>query len=155
MAQFCSICGKSARDTAKFCQGCGTPFMQILQAGSTLDRGRYQVLKPLKSGGMGAVYLLHDSRLERKCVLKEMVPPSHGYLTEFVESREKDYLSGRKVPRCNSLKRFFEPEKRRPCNHSLLLKVKSSAGAARDKIRKGQGMQIENQAGPYLFTPTL
>ena len=54
-----------------------TPFVQILQAGSTLDRGRYEVLKPLKSGGMGAVYLLHDNRLERECVLKEMVPPSH------------------------------------------------------------------------------
>jgi serine/threonine protein kinase len=69
---------------------------------STHSAWIYLVLKPLKSGGMGAVYLLHDSRLERKCVLKEMVPTSHGYLTEFVESREKDYSSGRKVSRCNS-----------------------------------------------------
>ncbi len=47
MALFCSRCGKPARETAKFCQACGAPFVQILQAGSTLDRGRYEVLKPL------------------------------------------------------------------------------------------------------------
>lgn len=49
-----------------------------LQAGMKLDRGRYEVLEPLKSGGMGAAYLINDNRVERKCVLKEMVPPSHG-----------------------------------------------------------------------------
>jgi serine/threonine-protein kinase len=103
MAQFCTICGKSARDSAKFCQGCGTPFVQVLQAGSTLDRGRYQVLKPLKSGGMGAVYLLHDSRLERKCVLKEMVPPSHdpAALKEFRERFRNEALTLSKLSHPN------------------------------------------------------
>ncbi|MGV8120551.1 MAG: SUMF1/EgtB/PvdO family nonheme iron enzyme [Candidatus Xenobiia bacterium LiM19] len=103
MAQFCSICGRSARDSAKFCQGCGTPFVQILQAGSTRDRGRYQVLKPLKSGGMGAVYLLHDSRLERKCVLKEMVPPSHepAALKEFRERFRNEALTLSKLSHPN------------------------------------------------------
>ena len=103
MAQFCSVCGKSARDSAKFCQGCGTPFVQVLQAGSTLDRGRYQVLKPLKSGGMGAVYLLHDSRLERKCVLKEMVPPSHdpADLKEFRERFRNEALTLSKLSHPN------------------------------------------------------
>ena len=77
--------------------------MQILQAGSTLDRGRYQVLKPLKSGGMGAVYLLHDSRLERKCVLKEMVPPSHdpADLKEFRERFRNEALTLSKLSHPN------------------------------------------------------
>lgn len=103
MAQFCSVCGKSARESAKFCQGCGTPFVQILQAGSTLDRGRYEVLKPLKSGGMGAVYLLHDNRLERECVLKEMVPPSHdpADLKEFRERFRNEALTLSKLSHPN------------------------------------------------------
>ncbi|MHC9539639.1 MAG: SUMF1/EgtB/PvdO family nonheme iron enzyme [Vulcanimicrobiota bacterium] len=103
MAQFCSICGKSARDSAKFCQRCGTPFVQILQAGTTLDRDRYEVLKPLKSGGMGAVYLLHDNRLERKCVLKEMIPPSHdpAELKEFRERFRNEALTLSKLSHPN------------------------------------------------------
>jgi len=105
MAQLCSRCGKSARNSAKFCLGCGTPFAQILQAGMKLDRDRYEVLKPLKSGVMGAVYLLHNSRLERKCVLKEMVPPSHnqGELKEFRERFRNEALTLSKLSHPNLL----------------------------------------------------
>ncbi|MGV8122349.1 MAG: SUMF1/EgtB/PvdO family nonheme iron enzyme [Candidatus Xenobiia bacterium LiM19] len=103
---FCSRYGHPNRDTAKFCQQCGEPLVQVLQAGSTLDRGRYEVKKSLKSGGMGAVYLIRDHRLERECVLKEMVPPSQDplELKEFKvrfknEALTLSKLSHRNLPR--------------------------------------------------------
>ncbi|MGV8120554.1 MAG: SUMF1/EgtB/PvdO family nonheme iron enzyme [Candidatus Xenobiia bacterium LiM19] len=147
MAQFCSVCGKSARDTAKFCQGCGTPFVQILQAGSTLDRGRYQVLKPLKSGGMGAVYLLHDSRLERKCVLKEMVPPSHepADLKEFRERFRNEALTLSKLSHPNLPPVYDHFEENHQCclvmeyiegdDLESLLSVKAPKGFPEEQVR--------------------
>ena len=147
MAQFCSVCGKSARDSAKFCQGCGTPFVQILQAGSTLDRGRYQVLKPLKSGGMGAVYLLHDSRLERKCVLKEMVPPSHdpGDLKEFRERFRNEALTLSKLSHPNLPPVYDHFEENHQCclvmeyiegdDLESLLSAKAPKGFPEEKVR--------------------
>jgi serine/threonine-protein kinase len=148
MAQFCSRCGKSARDSAKFCQGCGTPFVQVLQAGSTLDRGRYQVLKPLKAGGMGAVYLLHDSRLERKCVLKEMVPPSHdpADLKEFRERFRNEALTLSKLSHPNLPPVYDHFEENHQCclvmeyiegdDLESLLSVKAPKGFPEERVRQ-------------------
>ncbi|MGV8119787.1 MAG: SUMF1/EgtB/PvdO family nonheme iron enzyme [Candidatus Xenobiia bacterium LiM19] len=103
---YCSGCGKQNRDTARFCHGCGAPLISAIQAGSTLDRGRYEVRKQLNKGGMGTVYLLKDHRLERECVLKEMVPPSQdpGEIKEFRERFRNEALtlsrlSHRNLPR--------------------------------------------------------
>lgn len=44
-----------------------------LAGGSRLDGGRYEVVHLIKSGGMGAVYLVNDTRLVTQCALKEMI----------------------------------------------------------------------------------
>ncbi|MGV8118833.1 MAG: protein kinase [Candidatus Xenobiia bacterium LiM19] len=88
MAQFCSRCGKSVKNTARFCPHCGEPLLKDLQPGAVLDRGRYEVKSAIKSGGMGAVYLLWDNRLERECALKEMLPLSRDP-SEMKEFRER------------------------------------------------------------------
>lgn len=76
---WCIHCGVNLRDSAKFCHQCGasqTPIIQTgpLRPGDSFQGGRYQILRPLGRGGMGAIYLADDTRLVRKCVLKEMLP---------------------------------------------------------------------------------
>jgi tRNA A-37 threonylcarbamoyl transferase component Bud32 len=77
------ICHQLNRDTARFCQTCGTP---LVQAGSppgmpltgrlppnTLLAGRYLILCKIDQGGMAAVYQASDVRLPGKLwAVKEM-----------------------------------------------------------------------------------
>jgi serine/threonine protein kinase len=76
---WCIHCGAKLRDNAKFCHQCGatqTPVIQTgpLRPGDTFQGGRYQITRSLGRGGMGAIYLADDTRLVRKCVVKEMLP---------------------------------------------------------------------------------
>jgi len=63
----------------------------LLKAGSKLDGGRYEVQRDLKLGGMSAVYLVHDHRLDREYALKQMIPPS-GELKKFREYFKNEAL---------------------------------------------------------------
>jgi serine/threonine protein kinase len=64
----CPHCGARNRSMAQFCQQCG------LRLGAPLLQKRYQVLRPLAQGGMGAVYQAEDTQLfNRRCVVKEML----------------------------------------------------------------------------------
>lgn len=45
-----------------------------LQRGHLLDRGRYQVVRPLGRGGYGCVYLGADTRLGEAVAIKELIP---------------------------------------------------------------------------------
>ena len=50
-----------------------------LQPGTLLDQGRFEVIRPIKAGGMGAVYEVADHRLDGKTfALKEMLNPGVG-----------------------------------------------------------------------------
>ncbi len=68
---FCPGCGTQNKDTARFCIRCGISLSNQslpLCKGNLLENGRYEVEIPLKQGGMGAVYLITDNRLnERNC----------------------------------------------------------------------------------------
>lgn len=51
------------------------PSRSGLDSGTTLQGGRYRVIRPLGEGGMGAAYLIEDQRLRRSCVIKEVLTP--------------------------------------------------------------------------------
>jgi serine/threonine protein kinase len=60
-----------------------------LAAGVLLDQGRFEVVRPIKAGGMGAVYEVADHRLDGKTfALKEMINPGVG-TDEQVVARDR------------------------------------------------------------------
>ena len=74
---YCDNCGAANPSTARFCQFCATllPFKHSTGAlpDQTLLAGRYQLLKRIGQGGMGAVYKAADTRFNNRPVaIKEM-----------------------------------------------------------------------------------
>ncbi|HEX9440865.1 MAG TPA: protein kinase, partial [Roseiflexaceae bacterium] len=72
----CPICGAQLKDGARFCPSCGAHMIHAttgkLIAGRLLA-GRYRVVRPIARGGMGAVYLAGDTRLDdAQVAVKEM-----------------------------------------------------------------------------------
>lgn len=72
----CPKCNTANPDKSKFCSQCGHTF-NYSQTGKlntdTLLEGRYLIIKTLGQGGMGAVYLALDQRLNNSAVaIKEM-----------------------------------------------------------------------------------
>jgi serine/threonine protein kinase len=86
----CSNCGSELRDADVFCATCGTPTtrsapptyspMAPSPGPSLLGRlqqataGEYEVLREIGRGGMAAVFLAKDIRLDRHVALKVMLP---------------------------------------------------------------------------------
>jgi len=76
---WCIHCGAKLRNIARFCHSCGAsqqPAVRSgpLEEGDSFQAGRYLIIRALGKGGMGAVYLADDTRLVRRCVVKEMMP---------------------------------------------------------------------------------
>jgi len=90
MAKKCQKCSTENRDTSKFCSRCGTILTEEICTlqNDTVLAGRYKVVKPVKSGGMGSVYEAIDEHFGDKCALKEMSP-------KFSSQKEQDYIRKR------------------------------------------------------------
>ena len=71
-------CGYENRPRARYCERCGKPLRtqpwSPLRSGHVMRGGAYQILEPLGTGGMGALYLAADTgAFGRKCVVKELL----------------------------------------------------------------------------------
>jgi serine/threonine protein kinase len=81
----CSDCGRVNRPGARFCASCQTPLTDAdsvgtpaqsgpLQPGQLLAGGAFRIIRPLGKGGMGAVWLVAQTRaFDRLAVLKEVI----------------------------------------------------------------------------------
>jgi len=72
----CPICSAQLKDGARFCPACGANLVNAvtgkLVAGRMLA-GRYRIVRLIARGGMGAVYLADDTRLDdAQVAVKEM-----------------------------------------------------------------------------------
>ena len=74
MGIICNNCGEENFDIATKCNACGAGlyYNDALTEGVLLQN-RYRIEQLIKLGGMGAVYLSLDGRLNRYCVVKEML----------------------------------------------------------------------------------
>jgi tRNA A-37 threonylcarbamoyl transferase component Bud32 len=74
---FCANCGRLNRPGARYCATCQAPLSATaacLQQGQSLDGGAYRVVRPLDRGGMGAVWLVAQTKaFDRLAVLKEVI----------------------------------------------------------------------------------
>lgn len=74
MSQLCPKCNHDNPDYTKVCNQCTAPLRGLLGANTVLVE-RYEIIKVLGCGAMGAVYLAHDKRLPtRRWAIKENRP---------------------------------------------------------------------------------
>jgi serine/threonine protein kinase len=73
----CPNCGRVNRPGARYCASCQAPLSASaarLQPGQLLDGGTYRVVRPLGKGGMGAVFLVAQTKaFDRLAVVKEVI----------------------------------------------------------------------------------
>ncbi len=113
----CPNCGRVNRPGARYCASCQTPLATAaapLQPGQLLDGGSYRVVRPLGKGGMGAVWLVAQTKaFDRLAVIKEVIDyfdPSDAAARQKADQRfeaEARTLGDLKHPGVPDLYAFF------------------------------------------------
>jgi serine/threonine protein kinase len=120
MQAFCSSCGASISETARFCSYCGAKQVDgpasatrytssaavgggTLAVGSQLDGNRYQIVRLINQGSFGAVYEATAQRMSgRACAIKELrLAPGAGVLPHEAQAwfaREAELLMDLRHP---------------------------------------------------------
>ncbi|MCS7252426.1 MAG: protein kinase [Armatimonadota bacterium] len=98
--QMCPSCNADNSERAKFCVRCGAQLRRLLGFGAML-KGRYKVVRVLGCGGMGAVYLAFDTRVnDAPVAVKENLDQSPEAQQQFVsEARILMKLRHTNLPR--------------------------------------------------------
>jgi serine/threonine protein kinase len=103
----CQFCHTTNQPNAKFCASCGQRLTNTNPP--VLLQGRYQIMRQLGQGGMGAVYQAQDLRLGKRLVaVKENFDPSSDAQQQFqLEANVLANLSHPALPRV--IDHFVEP----------------------------------------------
>jgi len=102
--QMCPECSADNKDTARFCVKCGAP-LRKLRGRWTILHGRYRLERVLGCGGMGAVYLATDLRLNSKVAVKENLDASPESQQQF--ATEASILAKLRHPNLPRVQDFF------------------------------------------------
>lgn len=86
----CSKCGMKNNAKALFCSRCGK---SLGPGAPMLLENRYRIVRPVKTGGMGAVYKAEDTRLGTAVAIKKMLPPDDPLYSEQRFREEAKLLS--------------------------------------------------------------
>ena len=125
LRRYCVRCGPVARLTARYCPRCGIQLVDFPPETCLGPGGRYRIELVLGGGGFGLAYQAFDQRLERPCVVKQLVvqdaPAESDYLQHVQASfaREARLLATLNTPGHPNLPEIYEYL---PDQHCLVMK---------------------------------
>jgi serine/threonine-protein kinase PknG len=91
--RFCSRCGGKVSRDEGFCPKCGQPysFIPTLKPGDVIA-GKYEIKGTVAFGGLGWIYLAHDTLLRRRVILKGLLNAKDPALLA-VAVQEREFLA--------------------------------------------------------------
>jgi len=105
-----------------------------------LIAGRYRLLEPVGSGGMGRVWLARDEMLDRDVAVKEFVPP------DWMTDEEKDRLRDRTLREARSAGRLNHPHVVRVFD---VVHAEGLPWIVMEYVPSRSLYQVVNEDGPY------
>ncbi len=139
--QMCPECSTNNKDAARFCVKCGAPLRKLRGQGTVLY-GRYRLERVLGCGGMGAVYLATDLRLNLKVAVKENLDASPESQKQF--ETEANILAKLRHPNLPRVQDFFIADGRQ------YLVMDFIAGESLEEIVRKRGPLPPNEAVKWL-----
>lgn len=139
--QMCPECSTNNKNTARFCVKCGAP-LRKLRGRWTVLYGRYRLERVLGCGGMGAVYLATDLRLNSKVAVKENLDTSPESQQQF--ATEASILAKLRHPNLPRVQDFFVADGRQ------YLVMDYIAGESLEEIVQKRGPLLPAEAVKWL-----